>query len=465
MSTGAESSDMATKAGLDELWQLSAHALVDGYRRGNFSPTDALESVLARCDVINPMINAVIARDDAAARKMAQDSSARWATGAPLSALDGVPVSIKDNLVMSGLPATWGLPGLAGNIPDHDEVPVARLRAGGAVLFAKTNVPELTVQGYTDNRIYGATGLPFAPDLTPGGSSGGAVAAVAAGIGPLALCTDGGGSIRRPAAHGGVFGLKPGAGRIRRGNGFPPILGAFEVVGPIARDPQDLEAAFHWLSNTDASDPVPTGAARVLYARSFSHQPVDPIVLQMCDTAAARLTALGHNVTVIDSFDSVEETDAIWPVISSSGVAWFAQKNPKLADTFGENGRALAAAGKAYSASDYARAMAAIETMRSQYTEEMAGFDFLMTPAIAALSWPKSETHPPKIDGQEVGPRGHAVFTAFANALGLPAITLPIAPPAGGLPCGVQLVGATGDEGALIQMAKRWQDTSVDQFG
>ncbi|MGI3164133.1 amidase [Pseudooceanicola sp. 200-1SW] len=442
-----------------ELWTLSAHELVAGYGAGAFTPAQALDSVLARCDAINPQINAVIARDDAASRAMAAASTARWAAGAPLSPLDGVPISVKDNLLQAGLPATWGNPGLAEHIPDQDELPVARLRAGGAVLFAKTNVPELTVQGYTDNRIFGATGLPFAPELTPGGSSGGAVAALAAGIGPLALCTDGGGSIRRPAAHGGLFGLKPGTGRIRRGAGFPAILGAFEVVGPIGRDARDVAAMFHWLAEAEA--PVPEGPRapapqRILYARHFTDQPVAAEILRRSDGAADQLRAQGHEVVTLDSFDAVARTDAIWPVISTAGVAWLCAADPRIGATAGPAVSAMAETGRGLDARAYAGALVAIEEMRLSYETAVAGFDLLMTPAIAALSWPKGDSHPQTIDGAPVGPRGHAVFTAFANALGLPAITLPLAAPPGGLPCGVQLVGATGGEERLLQIAEAW---------
>ncbi|MCA0044960.1 amidase [Celeribacter litoreus] len=438
-----------------ELWSLSAHSLVEGYSNGTFTPVDALKSVLARCDAINPTINAVIARDDAASIAMAEASAARWAEGKPLSPLDGVPISIKDNLLMAGLPATWGSRGLKDYMPETDEVPVARLRAGGAVLFAKTNVPELTVQGYTDNLVFGATGLPFAPDLTPGGSSGGAASAVAAGIGPLALCTDGGGSIRRPSAHAGLFGFKPGSGSVPRGAGFPAILGAFEVVGPIGRDARDVETMYHWLAGSEP-DTADVPKARVLYARHFSNQPVDPDILRASDQAVKLLEALGHEVVTVESFDATAQTDSIWPVISTAGVAWMAEHDPRIGGAMGEAVSGMAEAGRKLSARDYSGALVGIEEMRLRYTAALDGFDVLMTPAIAAFSWPKSESHPETIDGKPVGPRGHAVFTAFANALGLPAITLPIAAAKGVLPCGVQLVGATGSESALLKIGREW---------
>lgn len=439
-----------------DLWRLAAHELTQGFAEGRFTPVMALDSVLARCDAFNPVINAVIARDDAASRAMAAASSERWQKGRPLSPLDGVPVSVKDNLLMTGLPATWGTPSLRDNRPEADEMPVARLRAGGAVLFAKTNVPEFTVQGYTDNALFGPTGLPQAPALTPGGSSGGAAAAVAAGIGPLALCTDGGGSIRRPAAHAGLYGLKPGAGRIRRGGGFPPFLGQFEVVGPIGRDARDVAAMFGWLAGTG---PVfsPAGAPRILYARHFGHQPVDIEILKLCDHAAEDLAAMGCDVAITDSFEATTRIDRIWPVISSVGIAWLLDNHPEILANAGANAQSMASAGRKLSASDYAEALIQLEEMRHDFDTAMAGRDLLMTPAIAALSWPKAETHPPVIAGQQVGGRGHAVFTAFANALGLPGLALPVGTTPDALPCGAQLIGGSGADENLLDLAIRWQ--------
>ena len=149
--------------------------------------------------MVNPRLNALVTLDAEGAARAAEESGARWRTGRPLGPLDGVPVTIKDNLHVRGLPTRWGSRALAGLVAERDELPVARLRDGGAVIFGKTNVPEFTMQGYTDNPVFGPTGNPWNPALTPGGSSGGAVALVAAGCCPLALGTDGGGSIRRPA--------------------------------------------------------------------------------------------------------------------------------------------------------------------------------------------------------------------------------------------------------------------------
>ena len=161
-----------------------------------------------------------------------------------MSALDGVPFTVKDNIFAARLSATWGSAAYKGFQPNEDEPAIARLRAAGAIIIGKTNVPEFTVQGYTSNALFGPTFNPLAPGRTPGGSTGGGAAAVAAGFGPLAIGTDGGGSVRRPAAHCGLFGLKPSIGQIARIGGFRQILADFEVIGPLARSLADLQRRF-----------------------------------------------------------------------------------------------------------------------------------------------------------------------------------------------------------------------------
>ena len=187
-------------AGKKPTWQATATELAEAFAIRKCVPDDVITGCLVRIERLDASLNGFVALSETA-RTEAEASTRRWAEGKPLSSLDGVPIAVKDNLAVAGMPATWGSQHYADFVPDKDELPVARLRAAGLIIVGKTNVPEFTLEGYTANPLHGVTGNPWNPDLTPGGSSGGSVAAVAAGMVPLALGTDGGGSTRRPAAN------------------------------------------------------------------------------------------------------------------------------------------------------------------------------------------------------------------------------------------------------------------------
>ncbi|UIF90202.1 amidase [Cupriavidus sp. UYPR2.512] len=460
---------------MEDLWKLPAHALTDGYAAGRFTPQQALASCLARTAHCNPALNAVIALDPEGAMAAAQESTTRWRCGAPLGALDGVPVTVKDNLHVRGLPTHWGSRALAGFVPDRDELPVARLREAGALIFGKTNVPEFAMQGYTDNLVFGTTGNPWQPALTPGGSSGGAVAAVASGCCPLALGTDGGGSIRRPASHTGLVGFKPSPGRLPRGGGLPEIFMRYEVVGPLARCMADAMAMAEVLGQPDPRDPdsrrfarvpldMPPRPCRVLHVPRFGDHPVDARIAALTGQAAQGLRELGHTVETAQAFELADAANAKWSLLSQAGLAWLVEQGgaqlpfcpPLDAGTFGAATQANASAGAGLRAVQLFDLLMAVERLRSELSMLFARYDLLLTPAAAALPWPAAQSHPPVIEGREVGPRGHAIFTAFANAAGLPAISLPCGE-AEGLPVGIQLVAAPAEDALLLAIARQFE--------
>jgi aspartyl-tRNA(Asn)/glutamyl-tRNA(Gln) amidotransferase subunit A len=226
-----------------ELHALSAHGLVAGFKAGDFSPVDATRAVLSRIDELNPRLNAFCLVDAESALAAAKDSEARWSKGSPAGPLDGVPISIKDLLLTKGWPTLYGSrttnPDQAW---DEDAPLVARLRESGAVLLGKTTTPEFGHKGVTDSALHGITRNPWNPDLTPGGSSGGAGAAVATGMGPLAIGTDGGGTVRLPANFCGLVGLKATAHRMPM---WPPSRRPGCAIG--ASDGLALDIARTWL--------------------------------------------------------------------------------------------------------------------------------------------------------------------------------------------------------------------------
>jgi aspartyl-tRNA(Asn)/glutamyl-tRNA(Gln) amidotransferase subunit A len=464
--TSGDASVSASRRTPHTLWQVDAGGLAFGYRTGAFSPVDVLDSVLARIDTVNPLLNAFVARDDDAARTAARVSARRWQEGRPLSGLDGVPVSVKDNIPVAGMPCRWGSRVTPALPAAQDESPVDRLRQAGAIIVGKTNVPELTLQGYTDNLLFGATRNPWDARLTPGGSSGGAVAAVASGMGPLALATDGGGSIRRPAGFAGLVGFKPSRDVVLRKHGLSATLPGMEVVGPIGRRVQDVISVMEIIATGwKMSALTPLGHSkrcRILQWRRIGEGPVDSDIAQSLEDVADRLRAMGHEVTTADAPWIVSRFNSeAWPVICATGAAAAIRKEaeePLQLDRMSESISELIRRGQ----STCAVALFDAQQLRSQLIDEIKGLfstvDMILTPSSAAMPWPAGEPHPRTIDGRDVDGRGHAVFTGFANGAGLPAIGLPAGFSAAGHPIGFHLVGPRGADAELLRLALDYEE-------
>lgn len=454
-----------------ELWRLGVAETVAGYRSGSFTPDDMLDSILGRIEAVNPILNAIVTSNVEEARRVASQSRQRWKEGAPRSGLDGIFITVKDNIPVRGLACTWGSLTHADYVPEHDESPIAHLRGGGVGILGKTNVPEFTLQGYTDNLVFGATGNPWNPALTPGGSSGGAVAAVASGMGVAAMATDGGGSIRRPSAHTGLYGLKPSPGFVSRANGLPLLLGDFETMGVIARSPRDLRAVLQLAAHRHPadrssfafSDGERSAAShgkrhqRILYVSRFGNFPVDPEIDDKVAGAARLLEAMGHQVQSGEVPFDIDRLNAIWNLIGPAGLSWLVETRSLDTGLISPSLLPLVEAGRKASAGDYIQLLADVQEFRNELRLLFERYDLILTPSVAAMPWKKTETHPTTIDGVEAGPRGHAVFTPFANAGGLPAINLPTAPSASGLPIGCQLVGPFRSDLSLLSLAEAYE--------
>ena len=438
--------------------------LAAALRGGSLTAEALLDRSLERTRRLDPQLNSFVALDEAAARAEAKASDALLAARKPRSPLEGIPISIKDSIHAAGLPTTWGSRAFSTNVPDKDELPVARLRAAGAVIVGKTNVPELTVEGYTRNDLFGVTRNPWDTRLTPGGSSGGAAAGVAAGLVPAAIGTDGGGSIRRPACHTGLVGWKPSIGRFPRIDGLPAILTDFETIGTLTRTIEDallLDAA---MAGPDARDrrslyapspQQPRQKWRIIHIPRFGDSPVDPEVDAATTGVAEALARDGHDVTEGKVFFDLADAARIWYVISRAGVAWMmGWSNGRLDAMAGENVRAMAADGTKLTAADYIDALERVAAFRRRCAETFAATDLILTPTAAALPWPAETPYPDQIAGRPAGPRDHAVFTGWVNIAGHPAISLPVAVSKAGLPIGVQFVAGFGADASLLAFAQ-----------
>jgi aspartyl-tRNA(Asn)/glutamyl-tRNA(Gln) amidotransferase subunit A len=449
------------------LWSLGVLESAAAYANRSATPVEVLESTLSRAAELEPKLNVFAHLDSDGATKAAQASAARWDAGAPLGPLDGVVLSIKDNITVKGLRCAWGSELFQDSVSQTDEIAVERLRAAGAVILGKTNVSEFTVgRSNVSTKCFGTTRNPWNPAMSTGASSGGAAASVAAGIGAAALGTDGGGSIRRPAAHCGLVGLKPSTGRVARYGGLPAILHDCEVVGPLARSVLDLRRVFEVIAGSDPRDrlswafdkssssafadmpasvrdrPPPKKALKIRYVDRFGSHEVDPAVLQSCRETVGRLKHMGHDVEEgVVPFD-IALHERHWPILVQTGIAsivrsreWRGRIAPHL-ETMVEKGQALTAL-------DYFDALAAFRELQMQLGQFFSRYDILVTPTAGACGWPADEN----------GPSGERVFTGFANAAGVPALSLPSVPDANGMPIGVQLVSGFGRDDLLLDLA------------
>ena len=448
----------------DAPWRLDAVALLEAYRTGRLTPSEACAATLERIRTLRPALGAysALATD---VERLARDSDERWRRGAPVGALDGVPLVVKDNLRQRGLPASWGNSALALRVCDGDERPVARLRAAGALLLGKANVPEFAIEGYVPDSRFGVARNPFDPTLTPGSSSGGLAAAIAAGLATAGIATDGGGSIRRPAGYCGLVGLKPGAGTVARGDGLPSLLLDFEVVGPVARSVRDVRLLLRVLrgertavpASCPGSSTVLPAASRVLVVTRIGDAPVDPLVVDATRRAAAVLERLGLDAREGPLPLDTSGVEHGWGRLAEIGLARLFESDPAIRSTAADTFRQRAARGRTLPATVLHELLDAVGVLRTATASMFERTDLVLAPSSAAMPWPVDAPYPTDIDGTPVGPRGHAPFTAWVNAVGRPALALPAPVDVGALPVGVQLIADLGHEDRLLALGERYE--------
>jgi aspartyl-tRNA(Asn)/glutamyl-tRNA(Gln) amidotransferase subunit A len=448
-----------------ELTELTALQLVDGYRKGEFSPVEATRAALERAERIQPEVNAFVRLTADEALDRARASAERWRRGEPAGLVDGVPVTVKDILLMRGAPTLKGSRAVSEQGRwDEDAPSVARLREHGAVFLGKTTTPEFGWKGVTDSPLSGVTRNPHDPSRTAGGSSGGAAAAVALGAGPLALGTDGGGSVRIPAAFCGIFAMKPTYGRVPL---YPAsAFGTLAHVGPMTRDAADAALLLDVIGAPDSRDwsalgPV-TGAfsagladgvrgLKVAYSPSLGGQvAVQPAVAAAVRRAVERLAELGAYVTEADPdfTDPVEAFHTLWFSGAARVTQAFGPHQRKLLDP---GLRAICDRGARHSALDY---LAAVD-VRMELGRRMGRFhdsyDLLVTPTLPITAF-EAGAEVPKGSGHRRW-TGWTPFTYPFNMTQQPAASVPVGTDGDGLPVGLQLVAARHRDDLVLRAA------------
>ncbi|WP_245672678.1 amidase [Aldersonia kunmingensis] len=454
-----------------DLVDWTASDLVAAYRRRDVSPVETTESVFERIGKVDPVLNAFVRTDAEAALAQARESERRWRAGRPVSPLDGVPVSIKDLLLASGWPTLRGSKTVDPDQDwDVDSPPVARLREAGAVLIGKTTTPEFGWKAVTESPLSGITRNPWNPAHTPGGSSGGAAAAVASGMGPLAVGTDGGGSIRIPAGFCGLVGFKPTFGTVPI---YPPgAFGTLFHAGPLARTVRDAALLLDVISGFDSRDwsalatptrpfrfalDTPLTGLRIAFSADFGYAAVDAEVAALVAAAVEVLAGLGAEVVAEDpGFDNpLEAFHCLW-------LAGAAKATDHLDDEQrGELDPEFAEAcdrGREISAADYLEATARRMDLGVWMGAFHERYDLLVTPTVPLPAFEAGQNTPP--DAPARRSTGWTPFSFPFNLTQQPAITVPCGFTTAGLPVGLQIVGPRHADVRVLNAAKAHEDAT-----
>ncbi|MEX2147897.1 MAG: amidase [Candidatus Rokuibacteriota bacterium] len=424
-------------------------------RSKQLSPVELTEAILSRIARLNPALNAFCLVTADVARNAAREAEIAVMKGEPLGPLHGVPVSLKDVLYTRGIRTTGGSRLFADLVPEQDAVPVGRLKAAGAVILGKTNTSEFGHKALTDNPMFGRTHNPWNLECTPGGSSGGAAAAVASGLGALALGSDGGGSVRIPAAFCGVFGFKPSYGRVPQYPGFPG-WDHVSHVGPITRTVRDAAALLDVIAGGDDRDRAslpddagsyvescaqPVEGLHVAWTPDLGYAAVDERVLEACQNAAAEFEeSLGCHVEVVNPAWENPEEDFSTMIAAQFYAAW-SDSLPHSEAAMDPSLVKLVRRGGGISARDYIRAVGRVEAYWQEVRTFLERFDLLLTPTAAVPPFVAAARPPREIAGREVPVLGWMPFTYPFNLTGQPAASVPAGWTPEGLPVGLQIVG------------------------
>jgi Asp-tRNA(Asn)/Glu-tRNA(Gln) amidotransferase A subunit family amidase len=459
-----------------EIWW-SALEVGDLIRAKKLSPVEVTDAVLARIQSLDPKLNAFCLLAAEPARAAAREAEIAVMKGEPLGLLHGLPVSVKDVLFTRGLTTTGGSRLFADHVPEEDAIAVGRLKAAGAVVLGKTNTSEFGHKAITENPLFGVTRNPWNLALTPGGSSGGAAAAVAAGLGPLALGTDGGGSVRIPASFCGVVGLKPSFGRVPHRGGFPGFAHVSHV-GPITRNVRDAALMLDAIAGGDDRDrqslPREAGSyleacdgdvkgLHVAWTADLGYARVDPRVAEICGDAAAEFESLGCHVEVVNpGWEDPEE----WfgTIVAAQFYAAWSDRLPEAESQMDPTLVKFIRRGGTVTAREYVLALERVEAYWREAQAFLERFDLLLMPTVAVPPFAAGAPPPREIAGEPVSVLGWMPFAFPFNLTGQPAASVPAGWTADGLPVGLQIVGRRHADATVLaaaaafEAARPWSD-------
>jgi aspartyl-tRNA(Asn)/glutamyl-tRNA(Gln) amidotransferase subunit A len=452
----------------------SAVSLLDLYRRRELSPVEATRLILDRVDALQPRINAFCIVDRDGALAAARASEQRWLRGEAVGRLDGVPATIKDLILMRGFPTRRGSRLVEPDQDWSEDAPAtARLREAGAVIIGKTTTPEFGWKALGDSPLTGITRNPWDLSRTPGGSSAGAAAACAAGLGPLHVGSDGAGSIRIPSAFTGVFGLKPSFGRVPA---HPPSpMGLLAHIGPIARSVTDAALVLIVLSGPDHRDPyalppqekdylagLEEGVRgwRIAYSPTLGYAKVDPEIATAAAEAARHFETLGATVEQVDAiFDSPRDAlFKLWAAGAAKLLAAFPADRREVIDP----GLVVTAEeGAQISAIDYLGADLVRTALARQMAEFHRNHDLLVTPMMPVPALPAGQ------DLNDPTAERHWIdwspFSYPFNMTRQPAASIPCGLTSAGLPIGLQIVGPLYADDRVLRAARAFEMTQAER--
>lgn len=419
-------------------------------RRREVSAEEMVRRALERIETRDADVNSCVQvlDDQALAEARRLDAG-----GAPEGALAGVPVTVKEIFALAGERCTWGCPGLAdAPLADADDPHVARLKAAGAIVVARTNIPELSCWGHTDNPVYGETRNPWDLTRTPGGSSGGAAASVSIGVAPIGLGSDAGGSVRVPASFSGVVGLKPSFGTLPADAAAQ--VGRLNCAGTLTGAVADARAALEVLTGRSfegASDGV-----RIGFSEDYGFAPVEAEVRAAFREAVASLQQAGLALAPAEP-PPHSPLGFMIPMLECEVYEAFAEVLDRGDHGLSPETVAVAEIGNATTGRDYFRALGERLDFEARWREFFAGCDVLLAPTTQVTAFELGRCGPDAIDGQAIDPTADGSWypTSFiANVIGAAAISIPIGPAADGLPLGLQVLGPDGADATVLAVAE-----------